>query len=141
MYAYYMPCNPRSRNLTCPCPPIFFGWNGQAPIRDFATPELLPPSIATAEEVEEKAKHFLRQLGGRWGKIGEMSSGENGELFVGRGMSTICLARSLDCVNKAIFVNFKATDRGFLDLKTNWKFNHLQSQGGDFTTCHGVSLG
>lgn len=68
---------------------FFFGWNGQAPIRDFATPELLPPSIATAEEVEEKAKHFLRQLGGRWGKIGEMSSGENGELFVGRGMSTI----------------------------------------------------
>lgn len=43
--------------------------------------------------------------------------------------------------SKAIFFNFKATDRGFLDLKTNWKFNHLQSQGGDFTTCHGVSLG
>lgn len=59
------------------------GWNSQAPIRDFATPELLPPSIATAEEVEAKAKHFLRQLGRRWGKIGEMSSGENGELFVG----------------------------------------------------------
>ena len=34
----------------------------EAPIRDFATPELLPPSIATAEEVEEKAKHFLRHL-------------------------------------------------------------------------------
>ena len=45
-----------------------FCWHGQVPIRDFATPELLPPSIATAEEVEEKAKHFLRQLGGRCGE-------------------------------------------------------------------------
>ena len=35
----------------------------EASIQAFASPELLPPSIAMVEEVEEKAQHFLTQRG------------------------------------------------------------------------------